>query len=356
MKNKAPTNRSPHGTRALAAVLTLAALASHPTALSAQEQKPWGGAAKWPPYPAASFWNTAIPPGGAVRPDNAALLAILNADGPLTSDVTQNSYPIYLVDASTPLVSVSVENYFSSFTDFSSANPDGIREGRGFQPTVKAPVPTGAAAGGGDDDQVLFWNPATGDEWTFWKFTVAGDTRRAINGYRYDALLGSGRMPGSGRGAGVSKMGGLVAAHEVEVTGEVRHAVAFAIPSTGRQFVWPASKSDGRKDAATGIPEGARIQLDPALNDADFKAMGLSPQAIVIARALQKYGLILVDGGGRPKAFLESEKTGAWASPAAWQYALRPLTRNASGQTDWSRFRVIDWDRWTGGPTGIAGS
>lgn len=61
------------------------------------------------------------------------------------------------------------------------------------------------------------------------------------------------------------------------------------------------------------------------------------------------------NGSGRPKAFLESEKTGAWASSAAWEYALSPLTRNASGQTDWSRFRVIDWDAWTGGATGVSG-
>ena len=82
----------------------------------------------------------------------------------------------------------------------------------------------------------------------------------------------------------------------------------------------------------------------------------MSKPAQVIARALQIYGLILVDSSGRPKAFLESHVTGAWPQPADMEMALAPLTKDAHDRPDWSRFRVLDWDQWTGGELGLQGA
>jgi len=293
-----------------------------------------------------------------VRTDSAALLAripMANAAGVLTSDVTQNSYPIYLVDERTPTASVVVDNYFSYFGRFDS-DPNGVRRGAGFNPTIpNVPIPPGARAGGGDDDQVLFWNPMTGAEWSLWQFRKTDNGFSATNGYFYNTRSGTGRMVGSGRGAGVSKLGGTVSACEVEIEGAVNHAVAFAYALPSRQWVFPATKSDGKGKAGVEIPEGARIQLDPNLTETDFDALGLNAQAKVIARAMQKHGLILVDSSGRPKVFLESDVTAAWKNAAAMQYALAPLTRDGQGRPDWSRFRVLDWDKWTGGALGLQG-
>ena len=299
----------------------------------------------WPPYPADSFWNTPIPDDAAVHPDSASMLARI--DGDLSSDVTQNSYPLYVVDDTTPTATVHVSNYFSYYENF-GVNPDGDRVGAGFAPSIDGvPVPAGATNGSGSDAQILFWNPETGSEWAFWQFTNGG-SYGATNGYRYDTSLGSGRTEGSGRGAGVTKLGGLVTAEEAEVFGHVAHAVAFAYQRPTPQFVYPATKSDGGGTIGQDIPEGARIQLDPSI---DLDALGLSPTARAIAEALQTYGLIVVDGSGRPKAFLESDVTGSWADVGAMEYALAPLT--AGGWA--TRFRVIDWNAWTGGPTGVLG-
>ncbi len=316
--------------------------------------------AAWPPYLGTSFWNTPIPADAMVRDDSAELLARIPAANPaagvLTADVTQNTYPIYVVNERTPTRSVVIEEYFSYFERFPIV-PDGVRRGVGFNPTIRwVPVSAEAAAGGGVDDQILFWNPRTGAEWAFWQFRKQDGTCRATSGYVYNTRFGTGRMKGSGRGAGVSKLGGLVAAREVEVDRVVKHAIAFAYARPSPQWVFPATKSDGSGETTRDIPEGARIQLDPQLGDADFDRLGLNKQARVIARAMQTYGLILVDSSGRPKVFLESHVTGAWQQPAAMEMALAPLTTDADGRPDWSRFRVLDWDRWTGGELGLQGS
>lgn len=318
---------------------------------------PAGGT--WPPYVESSFWNTAIPAAAAPRPNSSALLARITTNsvpGVLTADVTQNSYPLYVVSSSTPAAAIRLTGNFSYFRNFDT-NPDGVRVGAGTAPTITGvPIPIGARSGGGSDSQVLFWDPTTGAEWAFWQFTNNAGTYAATNGYVYDAKLGTGRTALSGRGAGVSKLGGLVTAREVEVTKRVAHAIAFATRLPSPQWVFPATRSDGAGVPGVDIPEGARLQLDPALTEADFTALGLSANAKVIARAMQVYGLILVDGSGRPKAFLESNVTGAWSDVAALELALAPLTRNSAGAPDWTaRFRVIDWDRWTGGAMGVLG-
>lgn len=316
--------------------------------------------AAWPPYVATSFWNTPIPADAKVRADSAELLARIPAANPavgvLTADVSQNSYPIYVVNERTPKISVIVDEYFSYFERFPIV-PDGVRRGAGFNPTIRwVPIPVETSAGGGVDNQILFWNPQTGAEWSFWQFRNQDGTCRATSGYVYNTRFGTGRTRGSGRGAGVSKLGGLVAAREVEVDGVIKHAVAFAYATPSPQWVFPATKSDGRGERGRDLPEGARIQLDPQLGDADFDRLGLSKPARVIARALQTHGLILVDGSGRPKAFLESHVTGAWPEPAALEMALAPLTKDAQDRPDWSRFRVLDWDHWTGGELGLQGT
>ncbi len=118
-------------------------------------------------------------------------------------DVTQNSYPIYLVDEQSPTASVVIANYFSYFEKF-DVDPDGVRRGAGFNPMIpNVPILPAAKAGGGSDDQVLFWNPATGSEWSLWQFSKDNDTWRATNGYFYNTRARRGRVKARRHGLGV---------------------------------------------------------------------------------------------------------------------------------------------------------
>src|SRR5215213_2246444 len=123
-------------------------------------------------------------------------------------------------------------------------------------------------------------------EYSFWQFDRAADgTYTATNGYRYHTGNGYfGRFADglAGRGAGTPYFAGLVRKWEID-QGRVDHA-----PSG--EFRYPASKSDGAGFggvSGTDVPEGARLQLDPSKTEADFSAWGLSPEAKVLARAMQ---------------------------------------------------------------------
>jgi hypothetical protein len=60
-------------------------------------------------------------------------------------------------------------------------------------------------------------------------------------------------------------------------------------------YVYPATTTDGDSESELLIPEGARVQLDPEL---DLEELGLSPEGLIIARALQIYGAYICDNAG----------------------------------------------------------
>jgi hypothetical protein len=135
----------------------------------------------------------------------------------------------------------------------------------------------------------------------------------ATNGYHYNTRWSG--VPPSGfasRGAGVPYLAGLVRPCEV-AQGHIDHALAFAYPRTTAQFVFPATKSDGHAPSGQGLPEGARLQLDPSISDSVITSTwGCSGACYTIAKALQRYGMYVVDTGGHPKIIIEYEGTAHW--------------------------------------------
>jgi len=107
-----------------------------------------------------------------------------------------------------------------------------------------------------------------------------------------------------GRGTGVPVIAGLIRPEEIAY-GEIRHALAFTfgdlrMGENGENMflVPPACRSDGLSIGEEYPIAGMRFQLDPALGDADWDALGLGADARVVARAAQQYGAYLVDKGG----------------------------------------------------------
>ena len=110
------------------------------------------------------------------------MAAISDNDLPLSSDPDQYAIPVYLYDATTPLQTVRLSGYFSSYDA-----GDDSRRGYGFAPTITGiPIPADALQSDGSDGQIVIWNPATGTEYSFWQFArLADGTYIATNGYRY---------------------------------------------------------------------------------------------------------------------------------------------------------------------------
>lgn len=259
------------------------------------------------PYAPDSPWNTPI--GDATyHPRSADFVSRIR--GPLTSDPSQYTYPVYRVTADTPLQTVRVDGIYSNVSDERTLN---VQRGG----TVRLPIPDGAAAASGSDAQIILVNEETGDEWGAWRLQRSSGGWQIENGYHYDtrwsgvppaALDGK---PFGSRGAGVPYLAGLVRPCEL-ARGKIDHALAFAYSFPAPSHVYPATKSDGAGTEGLDVPEGTRLQLDPTLTAAQIKDFGCNGPCLTIARALQEYGMYAIDNSGRAKVMLEYEGTANW--------------------------------------------
>jgi len=90
--------------------------------------------------------------------------------------------------------------------------------------------------------------------------------------------------------------------------GAVRNVLKIASgPELSERWVFPMVGSDGDvTDPSVGAPpEGLRLRIKPSV---DLRRLRLHPQALVIAEALQKYGVYLGDSGGTTALKLEDTR------------------------------------------------
>jgi hypothetical protein len=289
--------------RLLVPVVALAALFGGVDQAAAAEEAPAGCER---PYTSSSPWNTPIGPSPTVRSDSAAVMA--GIEGPLSSDPTQYTYPVYYVTALTPRRTVTIGGWFSNVTNGGRT----LVNQRGG--TTSVPIPAEAEAAAGSDGQLIIIDPTTREEWGFWQLEKDATGNWSVtNGYHYN--IGWSAVPPSGfvsRGAGVPYLTGLVRPCEI-ARGRIDHALAFAYDYPGPEFIYPATKSDGDGTGVSAVPEGTRFQLDPRLSEAQIAAWGCTGPCLTIAKALQQYGMYVVDNSGRPKVMLEYEGTAHWA-------------------------------------------
>jgi hypothetical protein len=74
--------------------------------------------------------------------------------------------------------------------------------------------------------------------------------------------------------------------------GTIDHALRFTAAQTRRAYVYPARHYASSSDDPSLPPMGLRVRLKASVNVASFP-----PQARVVLRALQRYGMILADNG-----------------------------------------------------------
>lgn len=218
------------------------------------------------------------PATGPVDPNSAAMVAGFSGEK-FQMSTGMWTVPLYFADANTPRRNVPIT---SGWTEFSSL------------PNV--PVPPNAKPDPSDDAHLTIVDRARGCVYDFWGASGSGSSLTAKLGNAMP-IDSSGVDPGGlgARASGFSGAAGLVTYEDLK-KGSIDHALVFAYPKTRSGGpVAPATKSDGRTGGSDAIPIGARVRLDPTLN---LNSLGLNRYEMMIARALQKYGMILGDTSG----------------------------------------------------------
>ncbi len=129
-------------------------------------------------------------------------------------------------------------------------------------------------------------------------------------------------------------------------SGEIRHAVRFALPNTHlrtRTYVRPATHATGAASAGMdGVPYGARLRLR-----ADYDVESLpSEGARVLARALQRYGMIMADGGNIALMGQDDRST-----KRKWQGLLAPRDLEVIQPQDFEMVEAGQRFMWNGSCT-----
>jgi len=288
------------------------------------------------PYANNSPWNITI--GNNPEYEAVSEIIISSFSGVFGSDPNQYTLPVYIVTKETPLVSIALSGTFSNVTE------NGEKVSLLKRPTVSVPIPDEAKPAKGSDGQIVLWNPETGDEWGFWRAKRKSGSWIAKNGYHYNTNWSG--VPPSGflsRGAGIPYLAGLIRPWEIE-TGAIEHAIALGYNYPSTLFIHPATRSDS-DSLYELLPMGARLQLNPLLTELDFDHFGLDRTGKIIARALQEYGMIVVDGSGHPKIYVEYSGTAGWKKEI--------LNKNSVRKIPYTEFRVLKFDtpKHHGAPT-----
>jgi len=220
-------------------------------------------------------------------------------------NIGKYSTPVYTVRKDQPTVRVTPDKAYQPLHE-------GWRE---------VPLPRRARAAAGSDKHLVVWQPSTDTMWEFWLLRRKSGGWHAGWGGR---MTGVSKNPGyfnlleppsaGDRGSGATASGipllaGLIRGSDLGPEG-IRHGLALALPETRpNEWIWPAHRTDGfywTKGVAQ-IPEGARFRLDP---DLDVEALEISPAAKLLARALQRYGMVVRDKSGAVTFYAEDPRTG----------------------------------------------
>lgn len=249
-------------------------------------------------YNQTSPLNQIIPEDAEIDENNALYQQGFQASGGFLVQVGQYSAPVYFADQHTPRERVTL--------------PCGDFWELGVNQLVNVPVPSwavpafdsdgasnppqGCGEESDQDNMMVIYDLTNRCEYNFWQ-------ARKVNGTWSASWATAVSMDGTGilehglsaRGSGFAFSAGLLWPDEVREN-RISHALVFSYPFTKSGGpVSPATDSDGSSEASFALPEGARIQLDPAL---DLNGLPLTPYERAIAEALQIYGMFLVDNGG----------------------------------------------------------
>jgi hypothetical protein len=254
------------------------------------------------------------------------------------------STPVYTVPRHTPALPVYIDTPSALFSSTADAGA--------LQQTLQGvPIPPGARAAAGHNHHIVVWQPSTDTMWELWNaYRVPDDPSpwhtesilgwHAAWGARIDGVSRSAGINGAPFGAtasGLPLAGGLVRLSEWR-RGRIPHALALGIPDIAAQrTVWPATRTDGRSTARGAIPMGTHFRLDPRV---DIGKLGLTRTGTMLARAAQRYGMVVRDHADHSFVFYGEDPTPTGTDPYPAIFGgLRP--DQALRDFPWDHLQVV---------------
>ena len=130
---------------------------------------------------------------------------------------------------------------------------------------------------------------------------------------------------------------------------EIDHVVGIALPETLAHPRWsyPANRTDGLFTENDPIPEGAMFRLPASLN---LDAMNMDPYSRMIAKAVQKHGMVVWDKAGAV-SFRAENPVGTYSDgdPYTKVNGILRCPNGASQPVCWpdsnGRLRGFPWDK-----------
>jgi hypothetical protein len=294
------------------------------------------------PFLASGPWRAPLTADAPLDPQSPAIVSNLQSQiqtyyGHAALNTSSYSAPIYTVPADQPTVNVTFNNCQSK----PGVDPNFLAQ------LQSVPVPAGGVPSIGSDSEIVIWQPSIDTEWEFWKMAKDPNTGvwSACWGGRLDHVSqnpGIFPSPYGTSASGLPMLGYLIRVSELQ-TGVIDHAINLEVPlARASVYSWPANRTDGQGTDPTDPAEGERFRLDPSL---DLSTLNLSPGALMIARAMQQYGLIVTDAAGAVVIQAEDPR------PYETNGAPDPYTSFFSGPQytwlqgiPWQHLQAVAWD------------
>lgn len=290
---------------ALAGVLALAGCGSEPTGIQTNKQPGKDIPFTDEVFPNAQYWSQPIPKDVELDPNSQLWVDYLvkrkgqRSPGAPFINLRRYAVPIWVGGPDDPLMTIGACRSY----------PCPQAEGSQVR------VPEGAEADPGTDGHMVIVDKDAGLAYDLFKAERKGDTWTGAGGAKVDYVTGDG---GTGKIEGATAahtalLAGLIRPQEIK-RGRIDHALQMTLPGIGTSPPrCPAEYSVDTVTDADAPPEGTIYQLDPAI---DVDAADVPRETRIVARALQKYGAVVVDNGGQIAFRAENpigKRTDAWA-------------------------------------------
>lgn len=242
-----------------------------------------------------------------MHPNSNGILDFLRSDNSLNGCIQLSGHsgnkwgmPTYVSDLDDPVYNVTSNKY--------SVPPE----------FAQLRIPRGALPMDTSDGEMVVYDLVMGvvAELSKAVYDPAND-RWSVNGGSIAYLDSNGldgRLPQSddarNRGTFRGYPGAVAMIHYDDITaGRLDNVVKIGVNNAHAGHVFPMIGSDGDTTNPNAPLEGTRIRIKP---DVDLEALGLRGQALVIARGLQEYGMVVADntGGGVELKLEDTERSG----------------------------------------------